>query len=102
MTTSESLIMRLADRHGSVLGGREVAEHIREDVERRVGAGEEVVIDLDGVLAVSPSFADELFGKLPAAVAQHVQFTNVSDHLQAVADMARAGRPENGNGTAAE
>jgi uncharacterized protein DUF4325 len=87
--------MRLADDHEEVLGGRDLAKEIRADVVRRVEAGEEVVIDLEGVLAVSPSFADELFGKLPASVGDRVQFANASRHLQSVAAMARAGRPDN-------
>jgi hypothetical protein len=93
--------MRLAEEHGDVLGGRDLAAEIRKEVVRRVDAGEEVVIDLDGVLTVSPSFADELFGKLPASVGGRVQFENVSEHLQSVAEMARAGRPDNGSGKSA-
>jgi hypothetical protein len=101
MTMSACLKMRLAEEHGNVLGGRDLAEAIRADVVRRVEAGEEVVIDLEGVLTVSPSFADELFGKLPASVGDRVHFENVSDHLQSVAEMARAGRSENGSGDSA-
>src|SRR4029077_2366790 len=96
MTTFAHSSMRLADEHGKVLGGRDLAKGIRHEVVRRVEAGEEVVIDLDGVIAVSPSFADELFGKMPASVASHVRFENVSDHLEDVASMARSGRPGNG------
>lgn len=101
MTMSACLKMHLAEEHGDVLGGRDLAGEIREEVVRRVEAGEEVVIDLDGVLTVSPSFADELFGKLPASVGSRVQFENVSEHLQSVAEMARAGRPDNGSGESA-
>lgn len=92
MTTSEFLEVRLADDHGSVLAGRDLAKHIRREVVDQVEHGEEAVIDLDGVVAISPSFADELFGKLPAAVGEKVRFENVSEHLAAVARMARAGR----------
>jgi hypothetical protein len=92
MTMSECLEVRLADDHGAVLAGRDLAKHIRREVVDRVEHGEDAVIDLDGVVAISPSFADELFGKLPAAVGEKVRFENVSDHLSAVARMARAGR----------
>lgn len=84
--------MRLAEKHGEVLGGRILGEEIRAEVISLVEAGEDVEIDLDGVLAISPSFADEIFGKLPATVGDHIRFVNVSDNLQAVAEMARAGR----------
>ncbi|HEX4305289.1 MAG TPA: STAS-like domain-containing protein [Solirubrobacterales bacterium] len=90
--------MKLADSLGPVLGGRDVAEKIRLQIEGEVAAGENVEIDLEGVIAVSPSFADELFGKMPSEVASHVEFRNVSDHLRSVAEMARAGRPEGSNG----
>ena len=92
MTTFEFLSVRLAEEHGSVLAGRDLAKAIRRDVVGRVEQGEDVVVDLAGVVAISPSFADELFGKLPAAVGESVQFENVSEHLAAVAKMARAGR----------
>ena len=88
--------MKLADAHGHVLGGRVLGEKIRHDVVRSVHAGEVVVLDLEGVQAVSPSFADEIFGKLPLEVGERVEFTNVSRQIQAVADMARAGRAGNG------
>jgi hypothetical protein len=90
--------MRLADKHGEVLGGRVLGEEIRAAVVRQVKSGENVVLDLDGVQAVSPSFADEIFGKLPLEVDDHVTFANVSRQIQAVADMARAGRAGSGSG----
>jgi hypothetical protein len=90
--------MQLAKEHGEVLGGRVLGEEIRAKVARLVQAGEVVTLDLDGVLAVSPSFADEVFGKLPAEVGdEHIEFVNVSAQIQAVADMARAGRSGNGS-----
>lgn len=98
MTTSAPCDhMRLADKHGEVLGGRILGEEIRAEVISLVKTGEEVVLDLDGVLAISPSFADEVFGKLPAEVGDRVRFVNVGDNLQTVAEMARAGRSGNGS-----
>jgi hypothetical protein len=88
--------MRLAERYGEVLGGRVLGEKIRVEVAKQVDAGETVVLDLEGVLAISPSFADEIFGKLPAEVDDdRIEFVNVSEQIQAVANMARAGRSGN-------
>lgn len=89
--------MRLADKHGEVLGGRVLGEEVRASVVREVESGKTVVLDLDGVQAISPSFADEIFGKLPLEVGDRVEFANMSRQLQAVADMARAGRADNGS-----
>jgi len=90
--------MKLAEEHGEVLGGRVLGQEIRARVVRLVEAGEVVTLDLEGVLAVSPSFADEVFGKLPAEVGDNaVIFSNVSAQIQEVADMARAGRSGNGS-----
>lgn len=100
MTTCTDSKMRLADDYGQVLSGRDLAEAIKDDLVRRVQNGGSVVVDFDEVLAVSPSFADEFFAKLPDSVAERVKFTHVSEHLQAVASMARAGRSENANGSA--
>lgn len=94
MTTSATHIIKLAERHGPVLTGRGLAEEVRTEAESLVQAGDQVVIDLAGVQAVSPSFADELFGKLMANVeGGAVQFKNVDAHLKDVARMAQNGRP---------
>lgn len=99
MTTSAPCeAMKLVEEHGEVLGGRVLGQEIRAKVVRLVEAGEVVTLDLDGVLAVSPSFADEVFGKLPAEVGDDaITFSNVSAQIQEVADMARAGRSGNGS-----
>ena len=90
--------MRLADLHGAVLGSRILGEQVRAEVVRQAESGATVVVDLEGVQAVSPSFADEIFGKLPSEVGDRVEFVNVGDALSAMADIARAGRAEDGNG----
>lgn len=59
------MTLKPAEDLGPVLTGRAVAARIREDVERALSAGENVVVDLQGVEFVSPSFADELFAKVP-------------------------------------
>lgn len=88
--------MRLAEKHGEVLGGRILGEEIREEVVRLVNSGEKVVLDLEGVQAISPSFADEIFGKLPLEAGHEVEFANLSPQIKAVAEMARAGRASGG------
>jgi uncharacterized protein DUF4325 len=86
-------MFKLADIYGSVLAGRQPAIEIREEVERLVRAGETVTVDLEGVATMSPSFADELFGKLAANVGTDaVRFEHLEGHLAAIAEMAAAGR----------
>ena len=81
--------MKLAEIHGPVLAGRAAAERIVKDVVAEIAHGDCVVLDFEGVQAVSPSFADELFGKLTTRVDVHrVQFSNLSEHLSSVARMA--------------
>jgi hypothetical protein len=84
------MTIKPADRLGPVLAGRAEAIELREDVERRASHGP-VVVDLDGVLTMSPSFADELFAKLAADV--DVAFENMDEDLQNLANYVRAGRP---------
>ncbi|MDW5597166.1 STAS-like domain-containing protein [Conexibacter stalactiti] len=60
-----STTLRPAEIFGPGLVGRSVATPLREDVERRLAAGESVVLDFTGVMGISPSFADELLAKLP-------------------------------------
>jgi hypothetical protein len=60
----EPVTFRLAETAGTLLGGRPLAAAVREAVAARAQAGEVVVVDLEGVDAMSPSFADELFAKL--------------------------------------
>lgn len=85
--------MKLADRYGPVLTGRGLAERILSEVADEAAAGGVVELDFARVEAVSPSFADELFGKLPRRVsAERIRFLNLSPHLSAVAKMAEQHR----------
>lgn len=85
--------MKLAESHGRVLIGRATAAHIVERVSAEIARGSTVVLDFAGVKAVSPSFADELFGKLTRrADAARVRFVNLSNHLEMVARMAEQHR----------
>lgn len=86
--------IRPAELAGETLVGREAAAELRQEVERRLGRGEQVVLDFMGAAAVSPSFADELIAKLPAgALADgRVVFEHLDDGQQALARMVVAGR----------
>jgi hypothetical protein len=52
----------------------------RQDVAQRVAAGERVIVDVDGVAAVSPSFSDELLVKLTsdAHESDHISVARLS------------------------
>jgi hypothetical protein len=90
---TETHTVKLAEEQGSVLTGRASAAQLVERVVAEVAAGEIVVLDFDGVQAVSPSFADELFGKLATRLqGDRVRFANLSDHLESVARMAEQQR----------
>jgi hypothetical protein len=64
-----------------------------------VRRGEAVVLDLDGVEAVSPSFADEIFGKLQAEAGDLFEVINIGPALKPMANIARAGRKDIGSGS---
>lgn len=86
--------MKLAERHGTVLTGRQFAASLVEEIAAETSSGTPVIVDFKGVETVSPSFADELFGKLVARVEpDQVRFENLSGHLETVARLARLGRP---------
>jgi hypothetical protein len=59
-----------------------------------VAASGHAEVDLEGILSLSPSFADELFAKLPAELIESraVRFRNASDDVTAMVRMARANR----------
>ena len=67
--------------YGQVLGGRDVAERIRKEIE---SATDVVVLDFQDVRTVSHSFADELIGKLaeklgPESVKKKISIINLSE-----------------------
>lgn len=54
-----------------------------------------VVIDLEGVDAMSPSFADEVFAKLADEIsANQVRFENISPGIRSLARFVTLGRRE--------
>ena len=64
----EELVTIRLSEVGPFLGGRPLAVALRERVLGAIAASDNVVVDLTGVQAMSPSFADELFGKLDPAL----------------------------------
>jgi hypothetical protein len=95
MTTLTGAQLRLAEQHGPVLSGRVVAMKLRSDLEYELGHNGVAVLDFEGVEAISPSFADELFNRLVDQLGEdRVEFANLNEHLRTVAMMVRrrAGR----------
>lgn len=90
MTTVVGGFVKLAETQGAVLTGRVNAIELREDLLREVDPDGKITLDLEGVEAVSPSFADELFGRFVDAVGEeNVEFVNLNAHLQTVLSMVR-------------
>jgi len=90
------MMIKPAEELGPVLAGRNVAASLRDRVEAALARGEAVVIDFDGVRAMSPSFADELFAKLsvrPDQTGDRVRFEHLREDLQALMDYVLRGRP---------
>jgi hypothetical protein len=93
MRTKSDATIHVADLLGPVLTGRPMAATVTRAVEEAIARGDALTLDFAGVRAVSPSFADELFGKLSARdPAGTIRLTNLSDHLQSVARMAQRQR----------
>lgn len=92
--TAERVVFKPAEEFGPVLSGRFVAEELRLRVESVVKAGDTVVLDFEGVEAMSPSFADELFAKLPreAVEAGLIRFEHLDEDLLALARFVIEGR----------
>lgn len=98
MATSSEI--KVADLMGPVLAGRGSAEQLRASVEQLLRDGADVALDFDGVLGMSPSAADELFGKLAGmAGGDRLRFDNLSADLLQVATMAHSNRGHAGNGS---
>ncbi len=78
--------IRLAENLGPDISGRERGEAVRLSVD--VAAGE-VVFDCAGVDSMSPSFADEVFGKLAAEPQRpRIQIVNASRDILALVRFA--------------
>jgi hypothetical protein len=87
--------VKLAERHGAVLAGRAEAISLRESLAHELAENGVVVLDFAGVETVSPSFADELFGRFVDSVGEdRVRFENLNAHLLAIASMIRRDRSD--------
>jgi hypothetical protein len=74
--------IRLLDQMGADISGRGSGEEVRGLVEHGVT---EVVFDLAGVESMSPSFADEVFGKLAQETARpSIRVVNAADDIVAL------------------
>jgi anti-anti-sigma regulatory factor len=89
------MTIRLAEQIGSVLLGRGNAERFRQRVERAAESNEHVILDFEGILTISPSFADELFAKLDPALRHsgQVEVRGMSPALESIERFVVAGRP---------
>jgi len=71
---------------GPDLSGRTLGESIRLSIE---SGATEVIFDCAGVESMSPSFADEVFGKLAAQPQRpHIQIVNATPDIVALARFA--------------
>jgi anti-anti-sigma regulatory factor len=90
------MTISLATEFGSVLVGRGTAARIRERVEAEAQASAPVVLDFSDVLTVSPSFADELFAKLPAELrtSERIRLDGMTPALESIQRFVVAGREQ--------
>jgi hypothetical protein len=79
------VVLELVEELGSVLAGRPAAARMRERVITAASTGE-VIVDLDRIEAISPSFADEFFAKLPSGLLEEkrVRFEHVTPELDKI------------------
>jgi hypothetical protein len=83
MTDTAPTVFKLAD-FGATLAGQGQAAEIRETIERVAEVEDEVVVDLEGVDAMSPSFAQELFGDSPPSPGERVRLEYVDGRLEII------------------
>lgn len=82
--------MKLSERSGPVLTGRMTAQALRESLRAELAVTGHITLDFEGVRAVSPSFADEIFVRLVSDVGENdVTSTNLSGHLERVVTTVR-------------
>lgn len=79
MPTITPMNIKPSDELGHVLTNRARGAVMRAAVMSAVEAGDDVVLDFTGVLTMSPSFADELFAKIPRELVDtgRVRFENI-------------------------
>jgi STAS-like domain of unknown function (DUF4325) len=68
--------------HGTVFSTRDRGEKLLEEVDRALADGEDLVVDFDGVLSISHSFADEFIGALFEAKPGEVTIENAAPSVE--------------------
>jgi hypothetical protein len=79
---------------GRTFATRERGNGLRGELLKLAEGHDVVVVDFDGVMSVSYSFADELVGKLCADEPIHVELRNLSPRVQEIVDRAVARRAQ--------
>ncbi len=74
---------------GNILGSRVTGECVRSQVDIWLRAGEQVILDFEGVEMATPSFVDELVGKLfrtwgPQTLRGRLRIVNASPQTRAL------------------
>ena len=87
-------MVRLSDELGPVLTGRFLAAELRNRLESEAVSGNEIVLDFEGVELISPSFADELFAKLPREMVEsgQIRFEHLDEDLTTLVHFVVQGR----------
>jgi hypothetical protein len=79
---------------GRTFATRERGDALRRELLKLAEGHDVVVVDFDGVMSVSYSFADELVGKLCAEELLHVELRNLSPRVQEIVNRAVARRTQ--------
>lgn len=92
MTIIEMEMIRPHEEFGPALAGRPRAAQLRDRIVA-AAAHSDVVVDLDGFM-LSPSAADELFGKFPPELTRsgRVRFENVDENLAVLVEFVSGAR----------
>ena len=88
---AKSTTIKLVDEFGQLLSGRTAGSAFRERLEASASGGETFIVDFEGVVAVSPSFADEIFAKLDRSLVDSgaISFINMPNSVAALGRFVR-------------
>lgn len=86
--------LQLVDIFGDVPVSRARARELRLTIQRALADGEDVVVDLEGISTLSPSFVDELFAKTTNSARESgkLTFENVPPAIEPLIRFLRSGR----------
>lgn len=82
-----ALVFTLSD-FGQTFATRERGAELREELLRRAGDQDDVLVDFEGVTNVSYSFADEFLARLCAEAPMRVRPANLSPRIAGIAERA--------------